>query len=94
MRIRFIDENKEIRYGKFYLRSSYTTEAEELITYIINALDDDDYERALDYADDLKDIIKDCQRFCESDLEAYENAGVDVDYTDFLPKDVKWRYTK
>lgn len=95
MRIRFIDDKKDIRYGKLYLRSSYTTEAEEQIAYIIDALDDDDYENALDYVDDLIDIIKDCQRLHDTDLEEYEkNAGVDVDYKDFLPSDVSWKYTK
>lgn len=92
--ITIIDENKEKHYGRLEIHNVDVLDVEIQITRIIEALESYDFDKAIDYAKDLADIIKDYKKDYEIDYERYENGGVDVDYKDFLPSDVKWKYTK
>lgn len=92
--ITVIDKNKEKHYGRLEIWNVDVYDVEIQITRIIEALEDYDFDKAIEYAKDLADIIKDYKNDYEIDLERYEKGGVDVDYKDFLPSDVKWRYTK
>lgn len=92
--ITIIDKNKEKHHGRLEIRNVDVYDVELQIMWLCEALEDYDFDKAISYAEELADIIKDYKNDYEIDYERYENGGVDVDYKDFLPKDVKWRYTK
>lgn len=90
--ITIIDKDKEKHYGRLEISNVDVFDVEIQITRIIEALENYDFDKAIEYAKDLADIINDYKNDYEIDLERYEKGGVDVDYRDFLPSDVKWRY--
>lgn len=92
--ITIIDENKEKHYGRLEIWNVDVYDVEIQITRIIEALESYDFDKAIDYAKDLAEIINDYKKDYELDYERYENGGVDVDEKDFLPSNVSWKYTK
>lgn len=94
-------ETKEKHEGRLVLPSyigNLRNEVEWLVEHIsrcetVNARED--LEEIINEIPQILDELKEkLDEMIEEETEYDDEGGVDVDEKDFLPKDVKWRYTK
>ena len=86
--ITIIDKDKQRHNGKLEIR----IDNEDInfdIMQIVYYLENYDYDNAIDYAERL---IDDIRKYQEEEYLDNMGGGVDVDYKDFLPSDVSWKY--